>query len=161
MAAPFLDDIRVEVIHVVRNPFDVVGSLVGRFFNLFTENHPVDLEFNPLHFQYEKFIYKNLPELTNEETQLDRGCLYYIRWNQMIESSNRVSLFHRIEDPADKIKNFFHFQGLHYNNSKCNTTNQFSLKWTISQIKNPKIKKEMIDVIRKYGYSNLAEIKIF
>lgn len=159
MAAPFLKKIDKEVIHVVRNPFKVIASLTGNFFKLFTKEYPVSFESDPLHFQYEDFIYKNMPEIANEETQLDRGCLYYIRWNEMIENSGKTTIFHRIEDGNEKIKKFFGFKGAHYDNSKCNSTESFSTNWTISQIKNQKIKHQMIDIIKRYKYS--AKIKIF
>jgi hypothetical protein len=157
MAAPFLDQLDLEVIHVVRNPIKVVASLIGDGFKNFANSSPTHIEEHPDHIMYETFMYNNLPELSEEMPQLDRGCLFYIRWNNMIEKSGKVKLFHRIEDDITKVKEFFGYNGTEvYSNKKCNSV-KLSKKWRIGDIKSTKIRSEMIEIIDKYGYS----LKIF
>lgn len=152
MAAPFLDCFDCDVIHIVRNPFKVIGSFIGEKFNFFVDNKPSYNEKLPNNIIYENFIFNKLPELHNLDSQLDRACLYYIRWNQIIEQSNKVKLFVRIEDASKSLKNFFGFKGNCFNNKNCNSFKEHSCKWSFSQIKNPKLRKEMADIIKKYKY---------
>lgn len=154
MAAPFLRDFNFDVIHLVRNPIDVVSSFIGKAFNYFADNKPTHNPDLPNNIFYENFIWQILPELSEETTQIDRACLYYIRWNQIIENSNKTKIFIRIEDGTQKIKNFFNFSGNCYGNNKCNSFKEHSLNWSFSQIKNPKIKKQMIDIAKKYRYQS-------
>lgn len=155
MAAPFLGDFDVDVIHLVRNPIDVISSFIGKAFNFFIDSKPTHNPDLPNNILYEKFIFEKIPELSNELTQIDRACLYYIRWNQLIEDSKKTKVLIKIEDGPQKIKDFFNFSGNCYNNNKCNSFKQHSLNWSFSQIKNPKIKKQMIDITKKYQYNSI------
>jgi hypothetical protein len=152
MAAPFLNHFDSEVIHLVRDPIKVIGSFIGTRFNFFPNNEPTFNEALPKNILYENFIFKNLPELSSFSSQLDRACFYYIKWNQMIEKSNKVKLFLRIEDGIENLKKFFNFKGSCYNNPNCNSFKDYSLKWTFSQIKNLELQKELIDISKKYRY---------
>lgn len=152
MAAPFLAELDTTVIHVVRNPINVVASLIGGVFRNFSATEPVHFEDAPDHILYERFIYRHLPELGEEMTQLDRGCLFYLRWNEMIESSGKVDIFHRIEDPPDRIRKMFGGDGECYSDTRCNSFSESSRMWSISEIENPKIKSQMKDTMRRYGY---------
>lgn len=154
MAAPFLARMSVKVIHVVRSPLKVISSLVGDGFRQFSESWPTDFEDDPHHFDYERFIYENLPELAGESNQIDRACLFYVRWNEMIEASGRVDLFHRIEDGPAKVKQYFNFGGECYGNTKCNSAEDQSRKWSPSQIKNPRLKERFLDMAARYGYES-------
>ncbi len=160
MAAPFLKDLNAKVIHVVRNPIKVIGSLIGHGFSQFLNDVPTHFGDNPCHFDYEKFIYDNLPELSQEKSQLDRACLFYIKWNEMIENSGRVVLFHRIEDGPEKVKDFFGFRGEAYDNNECNSAANLSREWILTEITNPDIKKRLKEMSIRYGYSKITKIMI-
>lgn len=154
LAAPYLNNFKgIEVIHVVRNPFDVIGSLIGDGFRQFTSTSPTNFEDDPDHLPYERFIYDHLPELSEEMPQLERACIFYLRWNEMIERSKNVKLTHRIEDGIEKIKDFFKYNGDCYENKKCNSVD-IKRKWKISEIKNVLLKKQIIEVCEKYGYQS-------
>ena len=154
MAAPFLGRLNAGVIHVVRNPFKVVGSLVGHGFRQFSQNSPTDFEDDPYHFAYEKFIYENLPELSDECSQVDRACLFYVRWNEMIEKSGKVELFHRIEDGTEPIKRHFRFEGECYENKTCNSAAEKSRRWSFSEIKNQDLRVRFLEITERYGYGS-------
>lgn len=153
MSAPFLADFNCKVIHVVRNPFSVVASLIGDGFRQFTRNEPTYLDDDPRHLEYEQFIYDHLPSMRKESTQLDRACLFYVSWNRMIEESGRVSLFHRIEDDVEKVKEFLGFKGeYHYDNRKCNSVKE-RREWKVSEISNPKVRDSLLEMASRYGYN--------
>lgn len=154
MAAPFLDRIKANVIHVVRNPFQVVGSLAGHGFRQFSQNSPTDFEDDPYHFAYEKFIYENLPELREENTQIDRACLFYVRWNEMIEKSGKVDLFHRIEDGTEPVRKHFRFEGECYENTTCNSAAEKSRRWSLSEMKNLELRSRFLEMAERYGYGS-------
>ena len=169
MAAPFLNSFNsAQVIHVVRNPIDVVKSFVKKL-NYFgemqprrrnyylsvknPEHHPEELAEDPLQFKFERFIYNCLPELEDDISQTDRACLYYVRWNKMIESSGNVKYFHRMEDGVEGLKKFFNFDGEEYYKEKCNILldKKDAFEPQFKKIK-PCIKKELMDISMKYGY---------
>lgn len=153
MSAPFLRELDVTVIHVVRNPLKVVASLIGGMFRNFSAESPTELEDQPDHILYERFMYEHLPELGEEMPQLDRGCLFYMRWNEMIESSGSVDLFHRIEDPIDRVAKLMGGHGCGYNDVRCNSFSESSKIWSVSEIKSPKIRSGIVDIMKRYGYS--------
>lgn len=150
MAAPFLSKFDATVIHVVRNPVKVVASMIGSHFRYFLDSQPTFLDEVPDKIIYEQFIFSYLEELYQEMTQIDRCCLFYIRWNEMIEKSGRVTIRHRIEDGTEKIKELFGFNGSCYDNTDCSS--RPSCNWSFSDIKNNSIKSQLFDMMAKYGY---------
>lgn len=152
LAAPFIGEFDAKVIHVVRHPTKVVASLVGDGFRNFVNKLPTDQIDFPDHLEYEKFMYQNMPELSGDMTQLDRGCLFYVGWNEMIERSGKVELFHRVEDDVEDIKKLLGFVGeSYYDNRKCNTVKE-RRKWSISEIADSGIRKRFEDIAERYGY---------
>lgn len=158
MAAPFLKEVDALVVHLVRNPIDVVASLVGGMFRNFSGSSPTHFEDIPDHILYEGFMYENLPELGGEMPQLDRGCLFYMRWNEMIEASGRVDVFHRVEDPADRIRKLFGGGCGHYSDTRCNSFSEHSRRWSTREIQDPRIRSEMRDIMKRYGYRERPRI---
>lgn len=94
MAVPFIQQFKeqLEVIHVVRNPIKVVHSFCNSLWYFQTET-PQN--------EYEEFIYKYVPELTQKIPRLDRGCLYYVRWTQKI--LKHVKDVYRVEQDLPKL----------------------------------------------------------
>lgn len=151
-AAPFLARTDVAVIHLVRDPIRVVASLTGSGFRNFAEPVPVDYEDMPDHFRHESFIYEHLPELRGDMPRLDRACLFYLRWNEMIEASGKVTLMHRVEDPPERVKGLFGFVGECYSDSSCNSFADLSRPWSLSDLSVPSVARGMRDIMRRYGY---------
>jgi len=153
MAAPLLSLFcSAKVIHVVRNPAEVIRSFIKKL-DYFSSKCPEESEENPLKFKFEKFIYRSLPELGQEMSRTDKACLYYVRWNKMIENSGRVDYFHRMEDGVEGLKKFFNFEGEEYYREICNILPDKEDAYE-PQMQNiqPWIKKELIDISRRYGY---------
>jgi len=153
MAAPFLEklDPNVKVIHLIRNPIKVVKSFTGDLFNYFDENKPSYQEGYEHKYKFEKFIYHHLPELSQDMSQLERTFLYYIRWNKLIEKSNRVNYRHRIEDEDIGLKFFLNKQKKESHKKIENSISQGFKNIKLSNI-DSEIKKELFDMMFEYGY---------
>lgn len=156
MSAPFLSNFdSCQIIHLIRNPIDVVSSFLA--FNYFSNSYPSN-DKNGIGIKvYEEFIYSHIPELKQEMSQVDRACLYWICWNELIENSKKVDYIHRIEDSTKGLSNFLNCEGNHskVENSFWGSKPNFEL----SDIENKLIKKRLIELAKKYGYlKNLAFI---
>lgn len=150
MSAPFLNMFeRTKVIHMVRNPLKVVRSFMGMGY--FT-NPFVFFEESP----YEFFIYENMPELREEMSQLERTCLYWILWNELIENTGRVSYRHNLEASTDGLSNFTRLKGKY--SKMCNLSRHICPKWSLAQIKDPSIRSRLKNLARKYGYFDVVHL---
>lgn len=158
MAAPFLREIDSVVIHLVRNPIPVVASLIGGLFRNFQSTEPTDFEDMPDHIKYESFIYKHTPELRREMPQLDRACLFYLRWNEMIERSGKVDIRHRVEDPIQRVLKLFAHEGECYSHTACNSFAESSRKWSTAQVEDREIRSGIRDIMKRYGYEEPARL---
>lgn len=154
MSAPYLGEFSDKrIIHLVRNPTKVVSSFLG--FGYFSNPFPSESKHEPLQIRYENFIYDNLPELREEMPQLDRACLYWTGWNEMIEASGTVSYRHRLEDPVSGLEVFIESKGTYSKVS--NASKERGPKWSPAQIQRPDIKKRFKDLARKYGYLSILQ----
>lgn len=154
MAAPFLgrDILKdVTIIHIVRNPIKVVNSFCN-YIDYFKSKEST----NP----YEKFIYRLLPELQEEMPQYDRACLFYVRWNQMIEKHN--VFFHKIENNPDTLFDFLGTSGNYFNDTSINTQRkQCKYKFSsANQIETKEIRDEFVEMGSCYGYNMYLNNKI-
>lgn len=151
MAAPFLrEDIlaHTKVIHLVRNPIRVVNSFCNYLY-YFKHTQPLNA--------YEKNIYSHIPELTDSHSVYDRGCLYYVKWNQIIEDSN-PDFFHRAEDDPKALMDFLGATGEPFPDTKVNTYKRpKSENFHIDCISDSKIKEEFIEMGRRYGYDMISK----
>jgi hypothetical protein len=150
MSAPFLHLFgNSKVIHMVRNPLKVVQSFMryGYFKEPFPS--PPEEEIGP----YEDFIYRNIPELNFDMPQLDRACLYWIQWNELIDATGRVECRHRLEDSTEGLSKFIGSNGTYskVSNASCEP----GPKWSPSQIDDPSIRRRLKDLSKKYGYVKL------
>lgn len=116
IAAPFLSRMpEVKVIHVVRNPMDVINSYVFDA-KYFSQREPTN--------EWERLIYYFLPEMVDLPNPLERAAYFYLAWNTMIESSPNPRLRHRIERGV--TQELFDYLGVpstdnYYNNTKINS----------------------------------------
>jgi hypothetical protein len=144
MSAPFLGRFSAKVIHLVRNPYKVVSSFLG--LGYFCNPYPSA----PGSEAYEQFIYGHIPEMNNEMPQLDRACLYWILWNEAIESSGKVQHRQRIESSLDGLWNFLGSRGTY--SKSCNVSRDSLPQWSPAQIQNPSVRRRLKDAAKKYGY---------
>ena len=150
MAAPYLNEEILKdatIIHVVRNPLNVINSFCNHL-NYFRNQSPT----NP----YEEFIFKFVPELREKMDQYDRAALFYVKWNKMIQKSN-PHIFHKIEESPEHILKSLKIDSKEWHNDK--KTNLFEkLKTDVfknyNQIKSQEIKSELINIAYEYGYLN-------
>lgn len=150
LSAPFLDHeslINTKIIHVVRNPIKVINSFVNGL-NYFGSNIS----------EYEKNIYKWIPELSEEMSQVDRASLYYILWNEMIEQklAGKKYLFHRIEDDIQSILDYTECSIPRTKLHSDTETNTFLKKnskvFKINDISRTFIKSKLVAIGERYGY---------
>lgn len=152
MSAPFLGDfLNSKVIHMIRNPIDTIRSFIS--FEYFSRPHPVHFDKNPEHRYYEEFIYWAMPELQNDMPQLDRACLYWVGWNEMIEHSGRVNYVQRLEDSKEGLSEFLGSKGTYSKVS--NAYRQAKEKWSPTQIQSPTIRRRLKDFAKKHGYLSI------
>lgn len=180
LAAPFLNNEEfkdIPIIHVVRNPIKVINSFVnglGYFRSSKPLWHPVGLIEKidnsepsdpnpeeviigkPLECNFHKFIYKFVPELKEEMTPLTRAALFWIKWNQIIESNidNRKYMRVKIEDSFNKVMNFCGIKNRTCYNTKTNSSFRERYYSTVIDIEDNKIKNDFIEMSIRYGYAN-------
>ncbi len=154
MSAPFLDHetlINTKIIHLVRNPIKVVNSFVNSL-NYFSENY------NHYNDVYQKNIKQIIPELNKNMSQIERACLYYVMWNELIETKLKYKkyLFHRIEDDMQPILDYIGYKDdrrILFADKEINTFMKQGLnKFSLSQLPEGEIKNRFIDIGIKYGY---------
>ena len=109
MAAPFLNHSLIKdvpVIHVVRNPLNVIRSYV-KDAGFFAGSGP-SKEMNKR--SWEQFIYHHFPEMCDMDNATERACHFYVKWNEMIEDkilSERRYLRCKIENQlSDELTDF-------------------------------------------------------
>jgi hypothetical protein len=95
MAAPYLKRVKLPVIHLVRNPLDVINSLVGIGF--------FDDDLRPLHGSYRRFAERWCPQAFKPDRPLRRACRFYLEWDRTIDGQ-----VVRIEDLTDTRLNTGH-----------------------------------------------------
>ena len=102
--------------------------------------------------QYQQFIYKNLPILSRKLNPIDRGAIYYIEWNRMIEKSNKIDLFVQVEKSPKILMDFLNTENKsYYKNTKRNSRKKKDISIKLSDFQ-PNIRKELIKIGTRYGY---------
>lgn len=150
LAAPFLKTKLLEntkVIHVVRNPLDVLSS------------HVFDVRFfeDDLNDPYQDFVFTVMPELFSISSPIERGCYYYTNWNKMIEEKHSGEyMLHKVEKNCTKeLVEFLKIKDI--DPSKClatklNSWNKGRKNLDLNDIPSGKIKNEFIKIGIEYGY---------
>lgn len=103
MAAPYLnmeEILNIPLIHIVRNPIKVVSSFIFTL-NYFNKSIPTD--------PWQVRIYETLPELREIDTQIERACYYYCKWNNLIESYSNSRPYLKINIENINSNVFFDF----------------------------------------------------
>lgn len=148
MAAPFLDYplfAKATIIHVVRHPAKVIDSFHNHL-RYFRSPEPSN--------KFEEFIYRHVPDLRKEMTSVDRAALYYVLWNELIESSNCKKVFYKVETPISQLS---HELGVELNSGELpKTINSMKLsyadKFHPSQLTSSIVRDELMKMAKRYGY---------
>lgn len=148
MAVPFLKQIFADnklVIHIVRNPKKVIDARVNNFSNN----------------KWWEYIHKCIPELNKYQSSIEKSCLHYIRWNQLIEQykDHPNYIFHRIEDGdqclVDKVNSKLGMY-IKLNNKISKKTNTSRVKRSncnlYEDIKDPKLRHDILEMAKHYNY---------
>jgi hypothetical protein len=107
---------------------------------------------------YEEFIYAQLPELQSDMPKFDRAALYLIRWNEMIEKT-KPDFFYRVEDNPNQLFDFLGKSGSLFHNTEINSFKKdISDYFQVHKIENTRLRKEFIDIGRRYGYKMVGEL---
>jgi len=140
MAVPFLGFSllkNTQIIHLVRNPLEVISSFV------YGVKHFQD---NPIVKEWDNFIESHLPTILDFETPIERAIHFYIEWNKMI----KADIFHRIEDGSTVLLNKLSISSDNMYEEKANS---FHRKETLTLNDIPEtIRKDLIDLALQYGY---------
>ena len=152
MAVPYLDHevlSNVKIIHILRNPLDVISSYV-KDIKFFEEGEKYK--------EWKQFVLQHLPELNDIEDTVEKACYFYVKWNEMIESKigSRQYLRYNVEDKCSK--RLLDFLETDYNESffKDDTINSWKKRdqnLFLEDIPSGKIKTMFIKTVRKYGYN--------
>ena len=150
LAAPFLNTKLLKdtkIIHVVRNPLDVLGS------------HIFDVRFfeDDLNDPYQDFVFTVMPELFSISSTIERGCYYYTNWNRMIEEKHFGEyMLHKVEKNCTKeLVEFLNIKDIDHSKclaTKLNSWNRGRKNLSLNDIPEGKIKNEFIKLGIEYGY---------
>ncbi len=157
MAVPYLNSVELEdakVIHVVRHPLEVVSSFI-KDMKYFKNPEPNKQQY--WSYEYEVFMWKNLPELRNIRTQIERACYFYVEWNNLIENSVKdgQSLFIKIEsDYLNSLCEFLNvpFRSDYFNNTKINSIKLRKSDFRLADIPDGGCKDGFMSMAERYGY---------
>jgi hypothetical protein len=157
MAAPFIDHPLMPdaaVIHVVRNPLAVISSLVLDM-HLFCDGEGYFDEFR-------RFALAHMPDVMHLPTEIERACMYWVQWNEMIvlKSLGRRYLRCRAEEvlsdelrgflkaPADRVREAF-------SNSAINSWKTRPADLALADIPRGPVRDRFLCLAALTGYPNL------
>lgn len=157
MAVPFLDDPLVamaKLIHVVRNPLDVIPSFCDQLM-YFNEAAPREK------CEYEKFIYKYAPQVWEGRTRYERATLYYILWTDKIK--RQTTKFYKIEN---QLEDLFRDLGLAYpgridKEQQNSVRPRTMLPFTVDMIQDKKLRERLVATCEYYGYQPSSSKAMF
>ena len=154
LAAPFLQDPLLQgvpVIHVARHPVKVINSFCN-YLGYFQSNQGTN--------SYEQIIYRWLPELKQQMSPYDRAALFYVRWNDLIDS-HRPDFFHRIEDDVSPLLSFLGKEGCrYYDNKKINSQAKAGSRFSFHDIESSEIADLIRAKCKQYNYPSSEEVII-
>lgn len=146
MATPYLDQFDAKIIHVTRNPIKVINSFTNHL-DYFSDKSPTN--------HWESFIYKTIPELTKDMPQYDRGALFYVLWNELIEK--KYDLRFKIEDDPNIILKFLNVSGPHFNNKVNSIIKKNRNRFILDKIQSKEITNMLQNKAKNYGYNISSE----
>ena len=159
MAAPYLSHPILggtELIHAVRHPLRVISSFVkdlGYFWGTEVKS------------SYETFIYGAIPQLYQPLTPLERACIFYVKWNEMIEKSPLKYFRFRVEDRPDELVNFLEAHSYSpataFHDRKANTMQTGKKPVTLKDIRPGEAKDAFVAMGERYGYDMNLRVKLF
>lgn len=148
MAAPWIKRTGCRIVHLVRHPARVINSFCNYLHYFYDPANP-----SPPALVYERFIYRHLPELREPMSQYERAALYYVLWNEMIESQS-PDCFARIEDAPGSllwVLNEKPVSGM-FVDQEINSFAKPGTRFSMSDLPDGSIRRRLIDMGERYGY---------
>lgn len=144
LASPILSDVRI--IHVVRNPIEVINSMVNLCHLFKARQNPEQNKFMEFVAQHSNLAFTSNP--------YEVACCHWIDWNKKIIDSGKVSYTHRIEDPIEPLLDSLGKSGQSVSvdvpfNSR--QGNGGAPRFTLSQVR-LEISLELINYANNFGY---------
>lgn len=124
---------QATVIHLIRNPYDVVNSIILN--NWFSNTVMLDI------------LKEKFPEISKCVNDVDRAFLYWCLWNELI---NKRDFLYKIEDDLSLLYRFINKGEIILNKP---TRNNSRVDLFISDIG---IQRMVLDLSEKYGYKLLS-----
>jgi len=158
MAAPFIDAPCLDgaaVVHVVRNPLAVVSSLVHdmRFF----------CDETGYFEEFRKFVCSHMPDVMHLPTEIERACMYWIQWNEMIarKAAGKPYLVFKVESKlSDELLEFLKIpasmKNVAYSNDKTNSWKLRQDDLALADIPEGEVKDRLIILAERLGYPCLS-----
>lgn len=150
MSAPFLTSSMLsesKIIHVIRNPINVINSMVNLCGLFCTERFPNDYQSLFLD------IIARHSNLAHTPNPYEVACCHWIDWNQKIIDSGKVSYTHRIEDSIEPLLDFLGKGGKRVRGD-IPFNSRYSVRapsFTLSQVR-LEISLELINYANNFGY---------
>jgi hypothetical protein len=160
MSVPFLNDEilkNTKIIHIVRNPLNVISSHIEDV-HFFTNER---IEYDP----YAKFVCDCVPEIWEIENEIERACFYYVYWNGLIEKSKKENyFFHKVENNCNQ--NLLDFLNKKkpadvFSNKSINSWKKRKKNIELKEIPEGTIKNSFIEIVEKYEYRKNANAVFF
>jgi hypothetical protein len=146
----------IPIIHVVRNPLDVISSYTMDFQYF---NDKVPNKENPYNeLGWENKIYDFCPELSHINNVFERACWFYVKWTDEIEKAclTRSHLFLNLERlDYEKLFTFLDIKNKPkeiFSDKTANSNKKRQTNIELTTIPNGLIKKLFSNKMIKYGY---------
>ena len=155
LAVPFMDELNAKIIHIYRNPLEVISSF-HKDANFFDKN-------NKFFVDHRNIIYNAIPEIKRYTNHLEKCVAYYVKWNELIEEKckNKIHIKGKVEDlPNQQLFDFLNTSKTenYFNNTKINTWKKRKTNIKFKDIKNKNLRKELEDIYERYGYNKKLHI---
>lgn len=155
MAAPHLGHqylLGAKIIHVVRHPVRVVNSFVN-YLHYFYEPSACKPP-NPF---YEAFIYRHVPSVRSAVTPYERGALFYVLWNEMIEQHETLCRVRAEDGPAPLMEAMGVDGPAPFDDREVNTFAVPGRRFSLEHLPRGEIRDRFVAMGRRYGYRMSSE----
>lgn len=154
MAAPHLHHPCLKntvVVHMVRHPVKVVNSFIN--YLCYFHEPSICVPPNPI---YEAFIYRHLPELKKYSAPFERAAMYYVLWNEMIETREVIGRF-RAEDGPLPLMSALGLDGKPFDDRTVNTYECPGQRFDVGMLPKGEVKDRFVEMGIRYGYRMSSE----
>jgi hypothetical protein len=155
MAVPHLNHSclsNTQVIHVVRHPIKVVNSFLN-YLEYFHEPSICPAP-NPI---YESFIYKHAPVLKKYPAPFERAAMYYVLWNEMIESRTLLGRIKAEDGPRSLLDLLNINQVPSFDDRRINSFEKPGNRFHLGLLPKGEVKDRFVEIGKRYGYNMSSE----